>query len=415
MRWLRLPLAILSVFLLTNTAASQDWPRFRGPNGSGVSAATTVPAQWTEQECRWKIRLPGPGHSSPVVRGSRIFVTCADEQTGTRIVLSYSVDDGRRLWQRDFGGEKHRKHEDNSFASATPAIDERHLYVAWANAKEYLVAALTHDGQEVWRTDLGTFRAGHGFGASPIVHADIVVVPNDQDGTSTLIGLDRDTGKVRWQVPRKSKSTYSTPCVYQRPGRPAALIFTNYEHGVTSIDPATGRLNWELDVFDKKHIETAIPSPIVADELVLASCGWLGVRQEVVAVQPPAKGEGSAHKVYCLDRAAPLCTTPLAKDGLVFLWSDRGIVSCADARTGEVYWRERVAGSFYSSPICMGEQLCNVSREGDFVVLAAGKRFELLATNRLSEGSHSTPAVAGGRLYVRTFRHLLCVGGDSRK
>jgi outer membrane protein assembly factor BamB len=341
-------------------------------------------------------------------------VCSSDEKTGTRFVTCFDAATGARLWQRDIPGEKHRKHEDNSFASATPAVNEHHLYIAWPSAKEYLVVALDHAGNEVWRADLGPYRSGHGGGASPITHAGIVLVPNDQDGPGALLGLEGASGKVRWRVARKSRAAYSTPCLYQLPGGPAQAIFTSYEHGVSSIDPRTGKINWELDVFDKRHIETPIGSPVVAGDLILATCGWLGVRQEVVAVKAPPPGPPSpAQKLYCLDRSAPLCTTPLVKDGLVFLWSDRGIVTCADARTGETYWRERVAGSYYSSPIALGPHLVNVSREGDLVVLAAGKHFDELARHPLGEGSHSTPAVAGRRLYVRTYTQLICIAGKT--
>jgi outer membrane protein assembly factor BamB len=410
----RLPLAAGPLLLLlTNAAAGQEWPRFRGPDGSGLSAAAAFPARWAAQDYRWKVRLPGAGHSSPVVWGRKVFVTCADEKAGMRSVVCISADDGRQLWRRDFAAAKSPRHADNSPASATPAVDARHLYVAFADARQYLVVALTHDGTEAWRVELGPFLAGHGFGASPVVHEGVVAVANDQDGPGCLLGLDRDTGKVLWKVPRKSRATYTTPCVYRPAGRTAELIFTNYEHGVTSLDPRTGKLNWELDVFDKRHLETAIGSPVVAGDLVLATCGWLGVRQEVVAVRPPRDGAGKAEKVYAIDRAAPLCTTPLVRDGLLFLWNDRGIVTCADARTGAVHWRERVPGSYYSSPVCAGCYLGNVSREGEFVVLAAAKRYELLAVNRLGEGSHSTPALAGGVLYVRTFSQLLAVGAKA--
>jgi outer membrane protein assembly factor BamB len=400
----------LSLLIPAASTHAQNWPRFRGPNGSGLSPAT-IPAHWTEQNYLWKVRLPGVGHSSPVLWGQRLFVTCADTK-GTRTILCVHPADGRQLWRRDFAGGKSPKHADNSFASATPAVDDRHLYVAFANPREYLVLALTHDGKEVWRTDLGPFRSGHGFGASPVVHEGVLAIANDQDGPGALLGLDRNTGKMLWKVPRKGRASYSTPCVYQPGGRPAELIFTNYEHGVTSIDPQSGRVNWEVDVFDKRHIETTIGSPIVTGDLILASCGWLGVRQEVVAIRPPLDGQGKVQKVYTVNRSAPLCTTPLVKDGLLFLWSDQGIVSCADARTGAVYWHERVPGSYYSSPICVGPYLGNVSREGEFVVLAAAKRYEQLAVNRLGEGSHATPAVAGGRLYVRTFSHLIAIGNQ---
>jgi outer membrane protein assembly factor BamB len=136
------------------------------------------------------------------------------------------------------------------------------------------------------------------------------------------------------------------------------------------------------------------------------------VRQEVVAVRPESGDEkAKAREVYRIDRSAPLCTTPLVRGELLFLWSDGGTVTCADVRTGEVHWRERVPGSYYSSPVCVGDHLYGVSREGEVVVLAAAKRFELVARNALGEWSHSTPAVADGRLFVRTFSHLISLGG----
>jgi outer membrane protein assembly factor BamB len=404
--------ALLATCLLGAAFASaQEWTRFRGPNGSGVSPATTIPLRWTEQDFNWKVALPGVGHSSPVIWGERLFVTSADEKTGSRYLLCLRVSDGTRLWSREFLGDKPGKHSDNSYATATPVVDAKHVYVTWGNAREYLVAALDHDGKEIWRADLGSFKSGHGFGPSPIVHEDLLIVPNDQEGASALYGLECGTGKVRWKVPRKSKAHYTTPCVFRPTDRPAELIFTSYEHGITSVDPRTGKVNWELDVFDKRHIETAIGSPIVAGDLVLGTCGWLGVRQEVVAVRPPSAQNEKATEVYRIDRSAPLCTTPLVHGDLLFLWSDGGIVSCADARTGKLHWRERVAGSYYSSPVCVGDRLYGVSRDGDVIVLAASRNFELLARNPVGEGSHSTPAIAGGRMYVRTFAHLISLGG----
>jgi outer membrane protein assembly factor BamB len=399
------------VLALAGTAAGQEWPRFRGPNGSGVSAATTVPLRWTEKDFNWKVDLPGVGHSSPVLWGDHIFLTSGDEASGKRMILCLRADDGQQLWTREFPGTKSAKHADNSFASATPVVDDRRVYACWADLKEFLVVALDHDGKEAWRADLGPFKAGHGFGASPIVHDDLLVVPGDQDGDSALFGLDRDTGKVRWKVARHSKATYTTPCVYQPQGRPAELIFSNYEHGITSIDPKSGRTNWELDVFTKDHIETGIGSPLTAGDLVLGTCGWLGVRQELVAVRPGDGADARPKEVYRIDRGVPLCTTPLVKGDLLFLWSDAGTVSCANVTTGAVYWRERVAGSYYGSPVWVDGHLYGVTRDGEVVVLAAAKRFELVARNPLGEGSHGTPAVAGGRMFLRTFSHLVSIGG----
>jgi outer membrane protein assembly factor BamB len=403
-----LPAVVIPV-LLAACASAQEWTRFRGANGDGISPATTIPVRWTEKDHNWKVVLPGVGHSSPVLWGERIFVTCGEEKTGKRLLLCLRASDGKELWRREFTGEVHRKHSDNSFASATPVVDERHVYATWGGPKDYLVVALNHDGKEAWRVDLGPYRGGHGFGASPIVYEDVLVVPNDQDGPSALIGLDRGTGKIRWQVPRKGESTYITPCLYRPKDRPAELIFTNWDHGITALDPRTGKIHWEANVFDKGHTESAIGSPVVAGDLILGTCGWLGVRQEVVALRPDA--EGQMKEVYRIARSAPLCTTPLVKDDLLFLWSDGGIVTCAEAKTGAVHWRERVPGAYYSSPVWVAGRLYNISREGEVVVLAAARKFEQLGRIELGEGSHATPAIAGGRMYLRTFTQLMSIGG----
>jgi outer membrane protein assembly factor BamB len=408
-------LAVAGFLLLpAGELTGQEWTRFRGSNGSGLGAGAAVPVRWTEKDYRWKVKLPGPGHSSPVLWGERLFVTSAGAATGKRTLVCLRAADGCRLWTRTFPGERQGQHADSSLASATPAVDERHVYALWGSPRQLLVVALDHAGKEVWRADLGPFRTGYGLGASPVVVGDVLAVPDDQDGKGALFGLDGQSGKVRWKVPRRSKATYTTPCVLTRRGRPAELIFTNYEHGVTALDPRTGRVNWEADVFHKGHLETGIGSPVVAHGLVLATCGWLGVRQEVIAIRPGGRGR-KPEVVYRITRSAPLCTTPLVKGELLFLWSDRGIVTCADARTGRVHWRERVPGSYYGSPVCVADWLYCLSREGEAVVLAAATRYRLLARNPLGEGSHATPAVAGGVLYLRTFTHVMAVGGKRRE
>lgn len=401
---------LLTLCILGSTLQAKDWTRFRGPNGSGIGSAK-LPAQWTEKDYNWKVKLPGVGHSSPVVWDDRIFLTAGDESIGKRLLVCVHAGDGKQLWTAEFAGPKHRKHRDNSFASSTPVVDGDHVYVTWGSPEDYLVVALTHAGKEVWSENLGPYKAGHGFGASPIVVDDVLIVPNDQDGGSSMVGLDRKSGKLLWRKERAGKSSYITPCVLERNGSNEVIV-TNWHHGVTSIDPRTGKTIWEADVFDKGHTETAIGSPIVARELVLATCGWLGVRYETIAVGPPQTGADKPAKVYTIDRIAPLCTTPLVKDDFLILWSDNGTVTCADVRTGKIHWSERLRSGFYSSPVCADNRVYNISRDGEVFVLELGKEYRLLGQNPNGEGSHSTPAISGGRMYLRTFTHLISIGGE---
>ena len=141
--------------------------------------------------------------------------------------------------------------------------------------------------------------------------------------------------------------------------------------------------------------------------------GWLGYGKQVIAVRvDEAGGKLQPREVYRIERSAPLCTTPLVKDGLIFLWADEGIVTCADAQSGKVHWRQRVGGTYYSSPIAVGDQLYNISADGEVVVLAAKPEFEELARQQLGASSHATAAVAGGVMYLRTFSHLYALDGS---
>jgi outer membrane protein assembly factor BamB len=401
---------VVLVLLVTPVVVSQEWSRFRGPNGSGVSPSADLPAKWKPGDYSWKQSLPGRGHSSPVLWGNRLCLTSGKEETGQRFVTCLESRTGKVLWQRAFAAEPHRKHNLNSYASATPVVDGQHLYVSWGTPEKVTMLALNHQGKTVWQRDLGPYQGGHGYGVSPVRTGKVLVLPNDQAGKSSLIGLDAVTGRTLWDIQRESKSAYATPCVFQGADGAKELIFTNWEQGITAIDPQTGKVNWAADVFDKSHVESSIGSPVLAGNLVLGVCGWLGHGNEVVAVRPPVDRTGKAAVAYRITRGAPLCTTPLVRDELLFLWSDNGIVSCADSATGKLYWTKRIGKMFYASPICVGKRIYNVDVDGTVVVLAASKQYELLSRNDLGEASHSTPAVAEGVIYFRTLSQVLALG-----
>lgn len=408
-------LALLSILPITS-ADAQSWSRFRGPNGAGVAAdpdeGKNIPTTWSAADFNWTVDLPGVGHASPVLWGERLFIASGDETSGERILACLHREDGRTLWTRRFAAAKSSKHSLNSFASTTPVADERQVYFCWGTAAETKVVALDHDGQPRWQIDLGGFHGGHGFGVSPIVHGDLLIVPFEQSRNSALLALDKLTGETRWRVPRNSQVAYSTPCLFSRPGRPDALIFTDWEYGITGLDPTDGATLWAADCFDKAHIKTAIGSPVVHGDLVIGTCGWMGVKQQVIALRiDPEANPPKLTEAWRVERSAPLCTTPLVLGGLAFLWSDDGIVTCLDADSGKLHWRERVGGTYYSSPIGIGDRIFNISTDGHLHVLAASPDYRHLARNDLGEGSHATPALAHGTLYIRTFRKLFSVGG----
>jgi outer membrane protein assembly factor BamB len=404
-----LALAVPLLVLANATAPAQEWTRFRGPNGTGLAPALDIPSTWTADDFAWTADLPGGGHSSPVVWGNRIFLAAADESTQTRFALCLDAETGQQLWSREYPFQLHDRHKFNSFASATPAVDEERVYFCWSTPAEYTLFALDHRGRDVWTHSVGAYDSQHSCGTSPIVYQDLVVLGNDQDGPSSLVAVDRRTGDIRWQVPRKTaKVAYSTPCVYEPPGRSPELIFNSGAHGISGIDPTDGQTLWEINVFDKRSVS----SPIVAAGLVFGSCGSGAGGNYVVAVRPGGDSAGAQPELaYKIDDQAPYVPTPLAKDDLVFLWSDNGVVSCRRAATSELLWRHRVGGNFFSSPICAGDVLIGVSTEAEVVLLRAGPEFEELGRNQLGDTlCHATPAVAGGKLLVRTDRHVFAIG-----
>ena len=415
-------LAVSSV----SAAEEGHWSRFRGPNGTGISDAATVPVTWTDADYNWKITLPGTGHSSPVLWGNRIFLTCGDAETARRIILCLNTAAGRTLWRREYPSETFNQHRDNSFATATPAADSAGLVLTWTTPEEILLVALDPDGREVWRRDFGPIVAAHGSGTSPVIVGDLVVLTNDQEdmnrmpwdriigsrpvGKSSLIAVDRKTGATRWQLERRTAlAAYSTPCLYRPDGGPAELIVTSTAHGITSVDPATGKVNWEVD---KIFLDRCVGSPVTAPGLVLAGYGF-GTRGSLyVAVRPGSRAAGvGAAIAYQLKKPVPLVPTPIVKDGRLFLWHDDGRVECRKVETGEAIWSERVGGSYYGSPVWVAGRLYCISRKGEVVVLAASDEFKLLGRVELGEPSYATPAVSDGVMYLRTLSRLFSLGG----
>jgi outer membrane protein assembly factor BamB len=399
--------------LCCSSSTGQEWTRFRGPNGSGLSDAKGIPSSWTDKDYNWRAELPGIGHSSPVLWGDRIFLTSAVDDTAERILLCVAAGDGRILWERRYNSTVHPKHLRNSFATPSPACDEERVYFVWSTPDEYTLLAMDHDGNERWKHDLGPYTSMHSAGPSPIVYQDLLILGNDQDGESSLLAFDRRTGTLRWQTPRKHEFvSYATPLVLARDGLPDELIFLSGAHGVSGIDPKTGKTNWELDVFDKR----TCASPVLAGGMIWGSCGSGGGGNYVASVQPGTPdGSIQPREVWKITDSAPYVPTMIGKGDLVFLWSDKGVVSCVQASTGQVLWKQRVVGNFSGSPVFVDDRLFCIAEDGEVVVLSATDQYELLARNPLGEDSRSTPAVAGGRMYLRTYSHLISLGGKGKQ
>ncbi|MHB8865251.1 MAG: outer membrane protein assembly factor BamB family protein [Pirellulaceae bacterium] len=407
-------LVVVLLFGLVMPARAQEWTRFRGPNGAGLSDAKSIPTTWTESDYRWKIKLPGTGHSSPVIWGDKLFVLSADPTNAQRHVVCVHTDSGTILWQQQYASDTHPLNSRNSYASSTPAVDQQHVYIAWATNDHLTLRALDHDGREVWNQDLGPYVSEHGFGNSPIVYEDLVLLvnsqqaeelePNQQPGTSCVVAVERATGKRRWTAPRTAaRVCYPTPCVYQPPDGSPELICYDTAHGFFSLDPRTGAENWSFAAFTMR----TVASPILVDDLVFGSNGSGGGGNYLVA----ARMGKQPQEVYRLTRQAPYVSTPVAQDGLVYLYFDRGFVSCMQASDGKIVWSKRLTSGFSGSPVLVDGKLYCMDEDGNVLVLAAEREFRELARVPLGEPSRSTPAISGGRMFLRTETQLFCIGG----
>lgn len=387
-------------------AVDPEWPRFRGANGAGVVAGANLPAEWKKEDFLWKIKLPGIGHGSVAVAGERIFLLCAHPDTHERKVLAVRAADGRILWQKKFETGRFKGHRFNSPASTTPAVDRERVYVTWATREELTVTALTHEGKKVWQAGLGPVKGGHGFGASPMVYGDLVVINNDQDGASSLIALDRATGKKRWEIPRRSlRLSYSVPVVTSG----GTLVFTNWQHGFTAVDPVSGKVLSEVSVFNLRKKERAISSPVLAGDLIIGTCGFTNEPKHAVAMKLE---RGKLEEVWRIERNVPHIPCPIVIGDHAFLWDDKGIGTCVEHQTGEVIWRERIGGAtYFGSPVSDGEKIFCLDADGTVHCIAASARFQILGITELGELCRSTPAIAHGNLYLRTFGHLMAVRG----
>jgi outer membrane protein assembly factor BamB len=416
-----LSFAALFALVSSSPVPAQEWSRFHGPNGTGVSDARDLPARPSDADVLWKVELPGAGHASPILWGDRIFLMSTDpEKKGGIIVHAHRAADGKLLWKRDYALPASHRHKFNSYASATPAADAERVYVLWDDPEHYILTALTHDGQQVWQRDFGPFISQHGCGTSPMVYDGKVFLGNEQeskeqtrgpvDGVSSILAVDAKTGETVWQTSRKTSTTaYSTPCVYTpKDGKPQ-LLFNSQSHGIYGVDPDTGKVLWQYEAaFDKRSCS----SPLIAGDLIFGSCGSGGGGNYVVAVKPgdPAK-QTDATLAYEMKKSAPYVPTGIVKDDLVWLWSDGGILTCLHAPTGEVRYQERVGGNYFGSPVWVEGRLYCVSTAGELVVVEASDQFKVLHRFPLNELCHTTPAIAVGRMFIRTERHLWSFGG----
>ena len=404
---------LLAVVLISQPLLADNWARFRGPNGMGVSNDKGIPDQFDEKNgILWKIPLPGPSNSSPIVWGKRLFVQTTTKDAKTRLLMCLDSANGKTLWSRSIPASKAHTHDKNTLASATPAADGQVVVAAFWDGKDIILAAYDFQGEKLWDKNLGSFTSQHGAGASPIIYKDKVIFVNDQDGTSQVLVLNKKTGDIIWQAPREAfRACYSAPFILEKKGFEPELIVTSTK-SIRSYQPDKGTVNWNWTwTFSGMPLRTT-GSPIYAHDMIFACSGDGGGDRHMAAIGLEGGGSKTQTKTLWENKKDfPYVPCLLSRGDNLYFVNDKGFAGCYAMKDGKQIWYKRLPeATFTSSPVLIDGKMVAASEEGDVYVLAAEPTYRLIARNTLGERVRATPAVADNRLYIRGQYHLFCIG-----
>jgi outer membrane protein assembly factor BamB len=408
---MRLPSLLLATVLAAHAAETQ-WPQFRGPTGQGLSKATNLPTCWSPTTgVKWKAEIAGAGWSSPVLLNDRLYLTSAVTQDAPTLhALCLDAKSGKQLWDtvvfKPEPGAAAAMHRKNTPASATPIVTPDRLYVHFGHLG---TAALDLAGKILWQqTDL-KYTPVHGNGGSPELVGDLLVFSADGPPDPFHAALEAKTGALRWKTPRdktaKKLFSFSTPLTIQVEGR--TQIISPASGYVAAYDPQNGAEIWRVRYGEGYSV---VPRPVYAHGLLFLSSGF--DQPTLYAINPKgAQGDVTDTNVaWTQKKGAPLTPSPLVVGDEIYLMADSGILTCADAETGNVHYTQRLQGGFSSSPISADGKIYLQNETGTTYVVKPGKIFQQLAKNDLAEKTLASPAVADTALYLRTETHLYRLG-----
>jgi outer membrane protein assembly factor BamB len=408
-------------FITTSAQEPENWTRFRGPNGQGISKSTGLPLNWSaEENVSWKTAIPGESWSSPIVWNDLIFLTTATDDGRNCHVIALDRKTGKILWNKHVFTQEPNKfrHDMNSYATPTPTTDGKSVFaVFWGS-----FVALDFNGNVQWtNTDL-FFYSQHGMGTSPILYGDLLITAIDQSSREEpkglgwqqpwdkgyVLALDKNTGKERWRGNRgSSRLGHATPTVMKINGKDQ--IISSAGHVVQGFDPVDGKLIWTV----LNDGEPCVPSPVIGDGLVYVSTTS---SSPIRAVRPDGQGDCTAtHLVWERKSNTPMMSSFLYVKPCLYTASDNGMFTCLDGATGEVLWEIRLmTGALNPSPIYADGRIYLLSERGTTTILKPSadpkKPAEVIATNQLNEMCRASIAVAGKQLIIRSANHLWCIG-----
>jgi len=435
----------LSAFIAFNTTAkstSGNWPQWRGPESQGISAEKNLPAEWSDtKNVLWKAEIPGHGFSQPIIWGNKVFLTTdveggpaptthkapvhmypADKEfkhpdwTGVDVLHTFKTlcldrDTGKILWEKTSyeGTTYDYRHKRGNYAAPTPVTDGKYVWSYFGSEGVY---CYDFDGKLFWKKNLGNIGTmGMGVGTSPVLYENLLILLCDQEFVpkdSFITALDKKTGKEVWRVPRKIGVSWATPVIVRTPQR-AELIVSGNE-ALISYDPATGKEIWRAAGL-RSH---AIATPVAGQGMVILSSGFPS--KVVTAIKLGGTGdlEGTDKIAWRYNKGTAYVPSPIFYGDYVYLMNDGGILTCLNAKTGEVVYEGGcvpIATKFYgASPVAFDGKILLTSDDGDTFVIKAGPKHEVLGQNSIGEPCRTSIAIADGKLFIRGDKHLFCIG-----
>lgn len=400
------PAAALLLLLADLSAPAANWPQWRGPNGDGISPEINVPVKWSATEnVVWRTPVPGAGHSSPVVWQDSVFLTTAVSNSQERLLLRFDARTGNILWQRSVvTAAVEAMHRENSPASSTPVTDGELVFTSFQSGKRVDLQAFDFTGKPIWSVQPLEFKGEHGYSYTPLLYRDLLILDCRQEGEAALLALDKRTGKVRWRVePARPRISHITPLLINAGSRPQVIVCGSDE--IRSVNPDTGATWW----WCRGPSDVAVAGLSYGDGLVFASAGY--PNRTRMAVRVDGNGDVTeTHVAWKSHRQASYVPSPVYHAGHFYSVLDDGILCCFDAKTGDTVWEQRLEGRFRSSLVLADGNVYATNDKGVTTVFRATSRsFESVSVNDLGEFCYTTPAIADGRIYLRTGKHLFCL------
>ena len=408
-------LAFLSVL-----TSAQDWTKFRGPTGDGHVTVKSIPLKWSDTEnVKWKVSVPGKGWSSPVISKGKIYLTSAvaegDNQDAADVsrelsVICYDSSNGKEIWGTKVFDQKPLKrpiHHKNSHASPTPIIEGGKVYVHFGHMGS---ACLDLKGKILWKNNELKYDPIHGNGGTPIIVDNLFFYSADASTNPFVVALDKNTGEVLWKKLRSEtaqsrKFSFSTPTLISMGG--SSQIISPASGAVFSYDSKTGEELWSVDYGGW----SVIPKPGVYKNMIYVGTGY--ERAHILGIRVDEKSKGNvteSHVEWEITKRAPNTPSFMVVDDLLYFISDGGIATCVEPLTGEIIWQERTAGPISASPVHFNGMIYFLDEQGKTTVIKAGRKFEIIAENKIKERTLASFGISEGAIYIRSEKSLFRIG-----